>query len=85
MLGEVDERGNPIQGATVAMLFNASHEPVEFTLPKLPPREYWRPILDSHSPNSMEKKLRGGQIIDVYPHSILVLEQHRIWPRLRAV
>ena len=81
MLGEVDERGNPTRGTTVAILFNASHKSVEFTLPKCQPREYWRPLLDSYSPNSMEKKLRGGQIIDLIGHSIIALELHRVWPK----
>ena len=34
LVDEVDDRGKPITGRSVAVLFNASYEAVKFTLPK---------------------------------------------------
>ena len=43
MINEVNERGQPIVGNTLLILFNTEGQETAFQLPKLPKREYWIP------------------------------------------
>ena len=60
----------------MAILFNASHEGVDFKLPKVQQGECWRPILDSSTPKLVRKKFKGGQSIYVMGRAIIALELH---------
>ncbi|HEX3148054.1 MAG TPA: glycogen debranching protein GlgX [Gemmataceae bacterium] len=47
LIGEVDERGDPIVGDTLFVLMNAHHEPIPFTLPPVNPEHQWELLYDT--------------------------------------
>jgi len=47
VIGEVDERGDPIVGDTLLVLMNAHHEPIPFTLPGTKPDHRWELLFDT--------------------------------------
>jgi glycogen operon protein len=49
-MDEVDERGNPIEGATLLVAMNAHYEPVAFNLPLFRLEGEWSLILDTRAP-----------------------------------
>ena len=44
---DTDERGDPISGDTLFLMFNAHHEPIRFVLPRRNPAEHWKKLLDT--------------------------------------
>jgi glycogen operon protein len=64
LIGDVDERGEPIVGETVLLLFNAYHEPLPFTLPQTKPEHHWVRLLDTADDHAPLQALKGG---DQYP------------------
>ena len=84
MLGEVDDRGNPIRGTSVRDSVQRLAPIGRIHVAQVSASRVLAPFLDSYSPNSMEKKLRGGQIIDLIGHSIIALELHRVCGRSSA-
>jgi isoamylase len=47
VIGESDERGEPITGDTLLVLLNAHHEPIPFALPAVKPEHFWEVMLDT--------------------------------------
>jgi isoamylase len=47
LIGDVDDRGEPLAGDTLLMLFNAHHESLPFALPAARAEDRWERLLDS--------------------------------------
>ncbi|HEY7313607.1 MAG TPA: glycogen debranching protein GlgX [Gemmataceae bacterium] len=47
VIGEEDERGEPIVDDTFLLLLNAHHEPITFSLPAATPDHHWEVMLDT--------------------------------------
>ena len=47
LIGDVDERGEPIVDDTALILLNAHHEPIPFTLPQTLGGQVWERVLDT--------------------------------------
>ncbi len=62
IIGEPDERGEPIVGDTLLLLLNAHYEPIPFTLPAGRPEHHWEVILDtsiSQTPSATATTVQG--------------------------
>lgn len=79
MLEEVDDRGEPIVGNSVVLLFNPSPRAVEFRLPNLTHRESWRSVLDTAAVPFEPQTVGGGGKVSLAPHSLLAFESRQGW------
>jgi glycogen operon protein len=64
LIGEVDERGEPLAGDTLLLLLNAHHEPIPFTLPAARDEHRWERLLDTAEASEDPAHLAPG---DQYP------------------
>src|SRR5262249_5471858 len=55
LIGDVDERGEPIKGETLLLMFNAHHEPISFTLPPTKEEHQWELLLDTAAKGPVQK------------------------------
>src|SRR5262249_7869046 len=72
LIGELDERGEPIVGETLLLLFNAHHEAIPFTLPQTRPEHHWESLLDTSGPDGVIELvcLEGGQQYQLQARSV---------------
>lgn len=73
---EIDNMGNPIEPASVLLIFHADEEPVQFTLPLVERGEelsHWVALLSTDSPDgSVSLKAKAGDTIDVPARTVMV-------------
>lgn len=73
VIGDVDERGEPIVGETLLVLLNAHHEPIPFTLPETRPEHHWERLLDTAAPAAAQEAFPGGEQYPLGGRSLVVL------------
>ncbi len=73
VIGDVDERGEPIRDETALVLLNAHHETIPFTLPKTQDGQIWECELDTASGDDMPSPRHGGDVLDLRDRSLVVL------------
>ena len=61
LIGDVNERGEPITGDSIVMLVNAHHEPIPFTLPSRGQGQEWERLIDTAIPEVDAMKTIGGE------------------------
>jgi glycogen operon protein len=70
-----DERGEPVTDDHFYLAFNASHEPIEFTLPASDFGEAWTVVLDTAEFGEVERtQLKPGETVTVDARAVVVLE-----------
>jgi isoamylase len=73
LIGERDERGEPVVGDTVLLLMNAHHEALPFMLPELKEGQQWERLLDTTDPQGKPRPWLEGQPYDLQGRSMAVL------------
>jgi glycogen operon protein len=74
VIGDVDEKGEPIVGETILVLLNAHHEAIPFTLPATRAEHHWESLLDTAEPQGKGLVFwLGGQQYPLQGRSIAVL------------
>lgn len=75
LIGENDERGEPIIGDTTLMLLNAHHEAIAFTLPTTRKEHHWERLFDTASNEPPETKYvaEGGSSYNLQGRSLVLL------------
>jgi glycogen operon protein len=72
LIGDVDERGEPIVDDTALILMNAHHEPIEFTLPEPKPGQAWERVIDTYERAPEMVVLEGGSVYNLRDRSMVV-------------
>src|SRR5271166_4704970 len=73
LIGDMDERGEPVVDETALILLNAHHESVTFTLPKTRDEQIWERVLDTSAEDDTPLSLRGGEELALGDRSVVVL------------
>jgi glycogen operon protein len=73
LLREVTERGEPIVGDTLFLLFNAHWEEMPFVLPKTKPQHVWQLLLDTAKPEEENTLYKGGETYPLYGRAFTLL------------
>jgi glycogen operon protein len=72
-IGDVDERGEPIEGETFLLLLNAHHEPIPFQLPVTRATHVWETVFDTAADKQEAACIEGGQEYKLRERSLAVL------------
>ena len=73
LIGDVNERGEPITGDSIVLLVNAHHETIPFTLPTREGGSGWERLIDTADPVSDPINYPGGKQYDLKGRSMVVL------------
>ena len=73
LIGEVDERGEPIVGETLMMLLNSHHEDISFTLPATKVEHHWERIIDTAEPDAESAIFQEKDVYTVQARSLVLL------------
>jgi glycogen operon protein len=61
LIGDIDQRGQPIVGQTLLLLLNAHHEAIPFALPQTRAEHRWERMLDTAEPGAAPRVQAGGE------------------------
>ncbi len=73
LIGDVDERGEPVRGDTILLLLNAHHEAIPFTLPARVEGQPWERLLDTADPHGKPDQYIAGGQYELQGRSMVVL------------
>jgi glycogen operon protein len=80
LIGDVNERGEPITGDSIVLLVNAHHETIPFTLPSREGESGWDLLIDTAVPASESVEYPGGKQYDLKGRSMVVLRSRSAQP-----
>jgi len=72
LIGDVDERGEPIRGETLMVLLNAHHEALPFMLPTTKPEHHWECLIETYNPARQVPPLGSGEKFELKARSLAV-------------
>ncbi|MGE3539367.1 MAG: glycogen debranching protein GlgX [Candidatus Tectimicrobiota bacterium] len=72
LIGDVDERGEPVQGDSLLLLLNAHYEAIPFTLPARYEGQEWERVLDTAEASSEPVTCPAGQAYALPGRSMVV-------------
>jgi glycogen operon protein len=70
LIGDVDERGEPIRGDTLLILLNAHHEALPFTLPTTAAEHLWELLFDTATPEVPLTQFTGQHVYTLQGRSL---------------
>jgi isoamylase len=69
-----DREGQPVEGRSMVLLFNAFWEPLSFTIPR-ELGDTWCPVLGSDQAANHPERLAAGDQVDLRDRSVLILRR----------
>jgi glycogen operon protein len=73
LIGDVNERGEPITGDSILLLVNAHHEPIPFMLSSGGEGQEWERLIDTADPEVEAIKQKVGEQYEIQGRSIVIL------------
>ena len=73
LIGDVNERGEPITGDSIVLLVNAHHEAIPFTLPSRDEELEWERLIDTAEPEAEPIKRKRGAQYEIKGRSMVIL------------
>jgi isoamylase len=73
LIGETDDKGDPIVGDTILLLMNAHHDAIPFTLPALKEGQQWERLLETAEGSAAPSQVDGQQPYELPGRSMAVL------------
>jgi len=73
LIGDMDERGEPVQDDTILLLLNAHYEAIPFTLPMQHEGQEWERLLDTADPHGESVHSPSGEQYILQDRSVVVL------------
>jgi len=73
LIGDVDERGQPVIGDSILILMNAYHEAIPFRLPVRVKGQRWQRLIDTADPKAERQWLSASKRYNLKGRSIVVL------------
>jgi glycogen operon protein len=73
LIGETDEKGDPIVGDTILLLMNAHHEAIPFTLPTLKHGQQWERLLETAEGSAAASLVEGQKPYELPGRSMAIL------------
>jgi glycogen operon protein len=73
LIGETDEKGDPIVGDTILLMMNAHHDAIPFTLPALKDDQQWERLLETAEGSVTLSPVNGQQPYELPGRSMAVL------------
>jgi glycogen operon protein len=77
LIGDVNDRGEPITGDSIVMLVNAHHESIPFTLPSRGDGERWERLIDTADPDAERAAYQGKERYEIKGRSVVVLRSQQ--------
>ncbi|MDQ4089501.1 MAG: glycogen debranching enzyme, partial [Actinomycetota bacterium] len=74
-IASVDERGEPIVDDSFLIVFNAHHQPIEFTLPAERFGDRWVKVLDTYDSFAEGEQSKAGESTTVGSRSLVLLRR----------
>jgi glycogen operon protein len=78
LIDDENERGEPIAGDTILLLFNAHHEELPFTLPSTRPDHLWERLIDTSDDDGAGVEFRGNNAYPLKDRSLAILRTKEI-------
>ena len=72
LIGETNERGEPIVGDTILMVMNAHHDTVPFKLPATKDEHRWERLFDTAGEDLLATAFRTPEVYDVQGRSVVL-------------
>lgn len=73
LIGDVNERGEPIIGDSIVLLVNAHYEPISFALPSRGEGQEWERLSDTADPEAETIERKGGDRYELKGRSMVIL------------
>jgi glycogen operon protein len=74
-LRDLTPRGEPVVDESFLLLFNAHHEPIEFTLPPRRFGRHWQVVLSTFDPDAPADRHDARTAVTVESRSLLLLQR----------
>ncbi|HSL02756.1 MAG TPA: hypothetical protein VK901_04370, partial [Nitrospiraceae bacterium] len=73
LIGDVNERSEPIRGDSIVLLINAHHEAIPFKLPSRGQGQEWERLIDTGDPEAESVERKGGEEYEIKGRSMVIL------------
>ena len=82
LIGDVDERGEPILGDSILVLMNAYHEAIPFKLPTRFRGQRWERVIDTADPKARKEQVPANKRYNLSGRSVVVLRSSQHPPKI---